>query len=867
MNIGNLMPIDMEDELKKSFIAYSMAVIVSRALPDVRDGLKPVHRRILYSMMELGVTPDKPYRKSARIVGDVLGKYHPHGDSSVYDAMVRLAQDFNIRYPLVDGQGNFGSIDGDGAAAMRYTEARMSKLTMEMLADLEKETVDFYPNFDETLMQPEVLPARFPNLLVNGSNGIAVGMATNIPPHNLGEVIDGTVHLIDHPDCSVEDLMQYIKGPDFPTGALILGKAGIHEAYRTGRGRIIMRAKTDIEAMSGNRQRIVVTEIPYMVNKARLVEKIAELVHEKRLEGISDIRDESDREGLRIAIELKRDVNANVVLNYLFKHTQLQETFGAIMLALVNGEPKFLSLKQMLVHYVDHQKDVVTRRTRYDLNKAEARAHILEGLLIALDRIDAVISLIRASRTTQDARDGLMTTFGLSEKQAQAILDMRLQRLTGLERDKIEQEYAELEKTIAHLKDILANEWMVMDIIKTELLEVRRKYADERRTEISPIEDEIETLDLIQEEDMVVTMTHFGYVKRLSKSTYRAQKRGGKGIQAAATRDEDFVEQMYVVSTHDPILFFTNRGRVYQLGCHEIPEAGRTARGTAIVNLLQLDGGEKVTVMLPMPRERMEGHYLVMATRRGLIKRTSLDEFNNLRKSGLIAIVLRDEDELIRVVLTDGQQELILGTRNGMAIRFPESDMRAIGRAAMGVKAIELDEGDEVVDMAMVEEDCQVLSITELGYGKRTDIDEYRVQSRAGKGIKAMNLTEKTGPLTCQLLVHDEEDLLLITTDGTIIRTPVSSISTLGRNTQGVRLMRVEEDCRVICVARAEAEEESTDEAEEPVEAGSGSDLDYDAPALDDAPTEKMTDEPDALDRLLDDLEENPEPENDGDDI
>ena len=854
MNIGKLMPIEMEDELKKSFIAYSMAVIVSRALPDVRDGLKPVHRRILYSMMELGVTPDKPYRKSARIVGDVLGKYHPHGDSSVYDAMVRLAQDFNIRYPLVDGQGNFGSIDGDGAAAMRYTEARMSKLTMEMLADLDKETVDFYPNFDETLMQPEVLPAHFPNLLVNGSNGIAVGMATNIPPHNLGEVIDGTVYLIDHPDCSVEDLMNLIQGPDFPTGALILGKAGIHEAYRTGRGRIIMRAKTDIEAMSGNRQRIVVTEIPYMVNKARLVEKIAELVHEKRVDGITDIRDESDREGLRIAIDLRRDVNANVVLNYLYKHTQLQETFGAIMLALVNGEPKFLSLKQMLVHYVDHQKDVVTRRTRYELGKAEARAHILEGLLTALDRIDEVITLIRSSRTTQDARDGLMSAFSLSDKQAQAILDMRLQRLTGLERDKLEAEYAELEKTIAHLKDVLANEWMVLDIIKTELMEVRRKYADARRTEISPIENEIEALDLIQEEDMVVTMTHFGYVKRLSKSTYRSQRRGGRGIQGTATRDEDFVEQMYVLSTHDGIMFFTNKGRVFQLGCHEIPEAGRTARGTAIVNLLQLDGGEKVTVMLPMPRDRQEGLSLIMATRNGLIKRTSMDEFGNIRKSGLIAIHLRDGDELIRVVSALGDQDVIMGTKGGFAIRFSQEDLRAIGRGAMGVKGIELMPGDEVVDMAMVEEDTQVLAITEHGYGKRTPIDEYRLQSRGGKGIHAMKLTEKTGKLACQLLVHEDEDLMLITSEGVIIRMPVSGISTQGRSTQGVRLMKVAEDSVIVGVARAEAED---DAADEPMNGVDG------AMAGADEETAATGDGADALDRLLDDLEENPESESD----
>jgi len=852
------MPIDMEDELKKSFISYAMAVIVSRALPDVRDGLKPVHRRILYAMNELGVTPDKPYRKSARIVGDVLGKYHPHGDSSVYDATVRLAQDFNIRYPLVDGQGNFGSIDGDGAAAMRYTEARMSKLAMEMLRDLDKETVDFYPNFDETLMQPAVLPARFPNLLVNGSSGIAVGMATNIPPHNLGEVIDGVLHVIDHPDATCEDIMQFIKGPDFPTGGVILGKAGIHEAYRNGRGRIITRARSEIESMPNNRQRIVVTEIPYMVNKARLVEKIAELVHEKKLDGISDIRDESDRDGMRIVIELKRDVNANVVLNFLYKHTQMQETFGAIMLALVDGEPKILSLKSMLTHYIDHQKEVITRRTKYELNKAEARAHILEGLLIALDRIDAVISLIRSKRTTQEAREGLMETFGLSEKQAQAILDMRLQRLTGLERDKIQLEFDELTRLIAHLKEVLANEWMILDIVKTELSEIRAKFADERRTEITAMDGEIDMLDLIQEEDMVVTMTHFGYVKRLPKSTYRAQKRGGKGVTATATKDEDYVDQVYVTSTHDPIMFFTNRGRVYQLMCYEIPEAGRTARGTAVVNLLQLEAGEKVTVMLPMPKEKVEGHYLVMATRGGTIKRTALDEFTNLRKSGLIAIVLKEDDELIRVVLTDGKGDILVGTKGGMSIRFNEDDMRPIGRAAMGVKAIELDEGDEVVDMAATEEGAQVLSLTELGYGKRTELEEYRPQSRGGKGIKAMNLTDKTGPLVCQLLVHDGEDLMIITDDGTIIRTPVSSISTLGRNTQGVRIMRVS-DSRVVGVARAEAEEDEP-ETTEPIGEVQTAETD----ALTGAMPEQMLNEtgtPDALDRLVEDLTENPEPE------
>ena len=815
-NVGHLMPLNIEDELKKSFISYAMAVIVSRALPDVRDGLKPVHRRILYSMTELGVTPDKPFRKSARIVGDVLGKYHPHGDSSVYDAMVRLAQDFATHYPLVEGQGNFGSVDGDGAAAMRYTEARLSKLSMEMVRDLEKETVDFYPNFDETLMQPAVMPSRFPNLLVNGSSGIAVGMATNIPPHNLGEVIDGVVCMIDNPECTVDDLMQCVKGPDFPTGGVILGRRGIYDTYHTGRGRIVVRAKSEIEEMPNNRQRIVVTEIPYMVNKAKLIEKIAEMVHDKTVEGISDIRDESDRRGMRIVIELKRDTNASVVLNTLYKHTQLQDTFGAIMLALVDGEPKVLSLKQIIFHYLQHQEDVIRRRTKYDLDKAEARSHILEGLMIALDNIDEVIALIRANRTAQDARDGLMSRFGLTERQAQAILDMRLQRLTGLERDKIEAEYAELQKLIAYYKEVLADERKLLGIIKDEILEIKRKYADERKTEISAMDGEIDMLDLIDEEDMVVTMTHFGYVKRLPKTTYRAQRRGGKGVVGATTREEDFVEQMYVTSTHDPLMFFTNRGRVYQLNCYEIPEAGRTARGTAIVNLLQLDPGEKVTAMLPIPQEKTEGHYLVMATKQGVIKRTELSEFANLRKAGLIAIVLREDDALIGVALTDGSYEMLLGTRSGMAIRFPESDMRPIGRNAMGVKAIELDGGDEVVDMCPVFPDMKVLSITENGYGKRTEIDEYRVQSRGGKGIKAMNLTAKTGALTCQLLVHEDEDILLITDDGTLIRMPVADISTLGRNTQGVRLMRVEDGCKVVCVARAEAEED--DEPDDPLD-------------------------------------------------
>ncbi|MFR2459569.1 MAG: DNA gyrase subunit A, partial [Christensenellales bacterium] len=679
--------------------------IVTRALPDVRDGLKPVHRRILYAMNELGVTPDKPFRKSARIVGDVLGKFHPHGDTAVYDAMVRLAQDFSMRYMLVEGQGNFGSVDGDGAAAMRYTEGRMSKLTMEMVRDIDKQTVDFYPNFDETLMQPSVMPSRFPNLLVNGSAGIAVGMATNIPPHNLGETIDSCVYMLDHPNASTEQLMQFVKGPDFPTGGIIMGKAGIHEAYATGRGKIVTRARSEIEPMPQGKSRIVVSEIPYMVNKARLIEKIAELVHEKRVEGITDIRDESDRAGMRIVIEVRRDVNANVVLNQLYKHTQLQESFGVNMLALVDGAPKILSLRQVIHYYLEHQKDVVTRRTRFDLDKAMQRAHILEGLLTALDHIDAVISLIRASRTAQEARDGLMSQFGLSERQAQAILDMRFQRLTGMEREKLKAEYDDLQNQIAYLNTVLSDESILIGIIKDEMLEIKAKYGDERRTEITALPDEIDMLDVIQEENTVVTLTHFGYLKRTAVSTYHAQKRGGKGILGAGTRDEDFMTGMYVTTTHETLLFFTNRGRVYQLKCYEIPEAGRQARGTAVVNLLQLEGGEKVTAMLPLPKgAELTGKFLIMATRRGVIKRTPVEEFANLRKSGLIAITPREDDELIGVALTDGSRDVMLGTRMGMAIRFAESDVRAMGRAAQGVKAIELDENDEVVDMSIVED-------------------------------------------------------------------------------------------------------------------------------------------------------------------
>ena len=810
-----LIPVNLEEEMRKSFISYAMAVIVDRALPDVRDGLKPVHRRILYDMSELGMTPDKPYRKSARLVGDVLGKFHPHGDSSVYDAMVRLAQPFNIRYPLVDGQGNFGSIDGDGAAAMRYTEARMQKLTMSMLEGIDKDTVDFYPNFDETLMQPAVLPSRFPNLLVNGSNGIAVGMATNIPPHNLGEVIDGVICMIDNPDCTIADLMQHIKGPDFPTGGMILGRAGIREAYFTGRGHIDVRAKSNIEDMGNGRSRIVVTEIPYMVNKATLVAKIAELCHDKRLEGISDIRDESDRNGMRIVIELKKDVYPQVILNYLYKHTSLQETFGANMLALVDGKPRVLNLREMVYYYLEHQKEVVTRRTRFDLNKAQARSHILEGLLKALDHIDEIVALIRNSPDSATAKIGLMEQFQFTDRQAQAILDMRLARLTGLERERLLEEYEELQKTIARLSAILADEHLLMDVIKTEIKEIRDKFADDRRTELTTIEGEIDVEDLIQEENMVVTLTHEGYVKRISASTYRQQHRGGRGVSGMTTKEEDYALQMCVVNTHQEIMFFSNRGRVYSLKCFQIPEAGRTARGTAIVNLLQIASGEKISTMLPMPRDRAEYHNLIMGTRLGMIKKTPLSDFANLRKNGLIAIALRDDDELIGVRLSNGSDELIMGSRQGMSIRFSEKLIRTSGRNSMGVRSMRLSPGDEIIDMAVIEPGSEVLAITTLGYGKRTDPEAYREQGRNGKGIRAINLTEKTGELAALLLVHPDEDILLITDDGTIIRSAVSDIRLAGRTTQGVKLMRISEGSRITGVARAEKEEEENEETAE----------------------------------------------------
>ena len=812
---NQILPIHLEKEMQKSFISYAMAVIVDRALPDVRDGLKPVHRRILYSMSELGLSADKPFRKSARIVGDVLGKYHPHGDSSVYDAMVRLAQPFNTRYLLVEGHGNFGSVDGDGAAAMRYTEARMSKMAMEMMADIDKDTVDFGPNFDETLQQPLVLPSRFPNLLVNGSGGIAVGMATNIPPHNLGEVIDALCAMIDNPDITVDDLMQYIPGPDFPTGGIIMGRLGVAEAYRTGRGRIVVRAKTEIEQMSANRSRIIVTEIPYQVNKARLVERIAELVREKKLEGISDLRDETDRTGTRIVIELKRDVNAQVVLNNLYKHTAMQDTFGAIMLALVDGTPRVLNLRDMLYYYLQHQKDVVTRRTRFDLNRAQERLHILEGLLIALDNIDEVVDIVKTSRNAQEAKERLGARFGLSERQAQAILDMRLQRLVGLERDKLRDEEAALKIRVQELRDILGDEHKLMDIIKTEAIVLKEKYADPRRTEITQVLDDIDLDDVIQEEDMVVTMTHFGYVKRLSPDVYRTQNRGGRGVVGHVTKEEDFVERMFVTSTHSDIFFYTNRGRVFRTRCYAIPETSRTSKGVPVVNLVQLQDGEKVTAMFPADRALMESPtYLVTATRQGLIKRTRLSECSNIRKGGLLVQTIREGDELISVEVSGGQDDFIIASREGKCIRFSEEDVRPTGRGGMGVRSIRLDGQDVVVDMVKVISGGSVLTVTEKGMGKRTEEEQYRQQGRGGKGILAMTLTERTGPLACLKMVTDEQDVMLVRDDGTVIRTPASQIPVIGRATQGVRLMRVDEGTRISCVALApHAEEEEQEPA------------------------------------------------------
>ena len=807
-----IIPIDIESEMKKSFIDYAMSVIIDRALPDVRDGLKPVHRRILYTMFSSGFTPDKPYRKSVATVGEALKSFHPHGDAAVYDSLVRMAQDFSLRHPLVDGHGNFGSRDGDAAAAMRYTEARLAKISMEMLADINKDTVDFKPNFDEHEVEPVVLPSRFPNLLVNGSSGIAVGMATNIPPHNLGEVIDGISAVIDNPEITIDELMKYIKGPDFPTAAKIIGKKGIRDAYRTGRGRLVVRSEATIEEMHGNRHRIIVSEIPYLVNKARLIEKIAELVKEKRLEGISFLQDESGREEpVRIVIELKRDANPSVVLNQLYKNTQLQETFSVNMVAIVPTEdklyePRTLNLREAIDYYIAHQEDVIRRRTKFELDKAEARAHILEGLKIALDHLDEVIKIIRNSKTEAIAKEALSERFGFSEKQSQAIVDMRLGRLTGLEREKLETEYQELLEKIKYYREVLANELLVHEIIKDELRVIRDKYADGRRTKIEIDEDEIDIEDLIQEEESVITMTHFGYVKRLPADTYKSQRRGGKGIIGLSTREEDFVKNLFVTSTHNFILFFTNKGRVYRLKAYEIPESGRQAKGTAIVNLLQLDGGEKVTTVIPI-QEYKEGLYLVMATKNGLVKKTDLMEYDNIRKGGLAAVTLRENDELIDVKLTDGNQDIMLSTVKGMAIRFSETDARPIGRVSQGVKGIELDDGDCVIGMEVCTDNTTLLVVTENGFGKRTELEEYKVQSRGGKGVLTYRITEKTGKSIGMMLVSEEDDIILISSDGSIIRMKVSEISILGRATQGVTLMRMSEGNYVVSMARMVNEE------------------------------------------------------------
>ena len=805
---NRILPIEIASEMKKSYIDYAMSVIVGRALPDVRDGLKPVHRRILFSMSELNLTPDKPYRKSARIVGDVLGKYHPHGDTAVYYAMVRMAQDFSTRGLLVDGHGNFGSVDGDSPAAMRYTEAKMSRLALELLKDIDKETVDFVPNFDESLKEPSVLPSRYPNLLVNGSNGIAVGMATSIPPHNLGETIDATVHLIDNPECSVEDLMNYVQGPDFPTSAIIMGKENIAEAYRTGRGKVKVRSRAIIEELPKGRQQIVVTEIPYQVNKARLVERIAELVKEKKLEGISDLRDESNRNGMRIVIELKRDANANIVLNNLYKHSQMEDTFSIIMLSLVNGVPKVLNLKEMIYYYVEHQKDVVTRRTKFELNKAEARAHILEGLRIALDNIDAVISLIRGSKTTAEAKEGLISKFGLTDIQAQAILDMRLQRLTGLERQKIEDEYSELMKRIEYLRSILADEQLLLGVIKDEIIAIKEKYADERRTEIRHAEGEINMRDLIDDEEIAITLTHFGYIKRVPLDTYKSQNRGGKGITAMSTREEDFVKHLVTTTTHSRLLFFTNKGRVFRMDAFEIPEGKRKAKGTAIVNLLQLAPNEKITTLIPVDDSSNEELYLLLATKKGIVKKTKREEFKNINKSGLIAIGLRSDDELIDVKITNGKKDVLLVTENGMSIRFNETDIRPMGRTAMGVKGITLSGDDRVVSMNLTDEGHELLVVSEKGFGKRTDINEYRVQSRAGKGIKTYNIFEKTGKIVGAEMVDEKDQIMIINSDGILIRLEVEGISIYGRVTSGVKLMKTEDEVNVVSIAKINIDEE-----------------------------------------------------------
>jgi DNA gyrase subunit A len=799
---GKIIPIDLKDEMKRSYMLYSMSVIVGRALPDVRDGLKPIHRRILYAMNEIGLTSDKPHRKSATIVGEVMGKYHPHGDAAIYDALVRMAQDFSQRYPLIDGHGNFGSVDGDPPAAMRYTEARMARISQKLLADIDKDTVDFQPNFDESLKEPVVLPCRFPNLLVNGSSGIAVGMATNIPPHNLREVIDGVIMLIDNPDAKVEDLMTVIKGPDFPTAGIIVGKEGIRSAYTTGRGSIRIRAAAQIESLSGGRNRIIVSEIPYQVNKSRLIEHIAELVRDKKIDGITDLRDESDREGIRIVIDVRRDANPNVILNQLYRHTQMQTTFGVIMLVIVNGEPKLLDLKSVISHYIEYQKEIVVRRTRFDLNKAEERAHILEGLKIALDNLDAVINLIRSSRTPDIAREGLMKSFNLTEKQAQAILDMRLQRLTGLERRKIEDELKDIMNLIKELKGILADEQKVLQIIKEELLEIKETFGDDRRTRITAGSSDFDVEDLIAEEDIAVTLTHQGYIKRMPLNTYKSQRRGGRGITATNPKEEDFVEHLFIATTLNYILFFTDKGRVYSLKAYEIPEASRQARGTAIVNLIPLMPDETIRAVIPI-RTFAPDKYLLMATRHGIVKKTALEEFDTKRKTGLLAIRLDPDDDLVSVKRTTGNQEIIIVTAQGLALRFSEEDVRPMGRSARGVIGIRLGDGDTVIGMDVVREDRDLLVVTENGYGKRTPLNQYRTYaSRGGRGVKAITLTDKTGLAVAIKVLEGDDELMCISAEGVVIRMDAADISQQGRGAQGVRVMRLDPEDKVVSIAQ-----------------------------------------------------------------
>jgi len=799
---GRIEQIKIEDEVKRSYINYAMSVIVSRALPDVRDGLKPAHRRILYAMHEMGFTPDKAYKKSARIVGEVLGKYHPHGDMVIYDTMVRLVQAFSSRYPLIDGHGNFGSVDGDSAAAMRYTEARLDPLAMTMLNELDKKTVNMGPNFDDTLEQPLVLPARFPNLLANGTSGIAVAMASNIPPHNIGELIDAVIALIERPDMTVAELAEYVKGPDFPTGALILGREGFLQAYETGRGSVRIRSKTRLEKMTSGKTRIVVSEIPFQVNKAKMIERIAELVRNKQIEGITDLRDESDRDGIRVVIELKRDANSDVILKLLFKHSQMENTFGINMLSLVDGQPRTLTLKEMLHYFIEHQKDVVTRRTQFDLDKAEARAHILVGLRRALDFIDAIIALIRSSLNAEEAKRGLIEEFTFSDKQAQAILDMRLARLTGLEREKLEDEEREILSLIAELRKILGDEKVLLEIIKSEIAEIKKRHADPRRSEVVEAIGDLGALDLIAEEDVVVTLTHQGYIKRLPLETYRSQRRGGRGITAMGTREEDFVENLFITTTHHYLYFVTNKGKIYRTKVHEIPEASRQARGLALVNLISLEAKEKITAVIPMREASSAEEHLFMATRQGMVKKTLLTEYASMRSNGIIGISLREGDELIAVRLTNGQQEIVLGTRLGMAIRFDEKDVRPTGRDTQGVKGIDLEQGDYCIGMDIVREGVDILVVTQNGFGKRSAIEEYRKQTRGGKGIRTVKMTERNGQVVSLRAVSSEDDLMVITEQGIIIRMDMRSISQLGRSTQGVTIIRLDQGDSVVAIAR-----------------------------------------------------------------